>query len=147
MLQKRLGDKTEEHLAKWKIADNSTSNEEKKADVGMWLVRAEEGGKTWSAPHGIGVSGYPSHLVRLKDDTLLMTYSFRKEPCSIRGKTSEDNGQTWSEEFRITEDSPTWEYGLSQHRPTKDGSLVTVWYEVRPNSPNAVIRQARWNLK
>lgn len=251
LLEKRFGDKTEEHLAQWRIADSSTSGEEKKADVGMWLVRSEDGGKTWSerlpapcnsphgpiqlkdgrilypgkelwteekkvgvweskddgktwqpladlptrpgenpadyhevhgieaadgtilvhirnhsggqretlqteskdggktwsAPHGIGVSGYPSHLVRLKDDTLLMTYSFRKEPCGIRGKTSEDNGQTWSEEFRITEDSPTWDVGYPSTAQLKDGSLVTVWYEVRPNSPNAVIRQARWNLK
>lgn len=251
LLEKRFGDKIQEHLARWWIADKGLTDEQKKADVGMWMVRSEDGGKTWSErlpspcdsphgpiqlkdgrilypgkelwtedkkvgvweskddgqtwqhladfparpgetvtdyhevhgveaadgtiivhirnhnggiretlqteskdggktwsePHGIGVAGYPSHLLRLKDDTLVMTYSFRKDPCGVRGKISKDNGQTWSEEFRLTEDSPTWDVGYPSTAQLKDGSLVTVWYEVRPNSPNAVIRQARWSLK
>lgn len=250
LLQKHFGDKTPEHLARWRLADNATTQNQKEKDVGMWMLRSEDGGKTWSSrlpspcdsphgpiqlrdgrilypgkelwteekkagvweskddgktwqhladfpmrpdetltdyhevhgveaadgtivvhirnhnggqretlqteskdggrtwsvPHEIGVAGYPSHLVRLKDDTLLMTYSFRKKPCGIRGKISTDNG-TWSDEFRLSEDSPTWDVGYPSTAQLKDGSLVSIWYEVRPENPNAVIRQARWTLK
>lgn len=250
-LQKRFGDKTEEHLARWRLAEVATTEAQRKEDVGMWALRSEDGGKTWServpvpcnSPHGpiqlrdgrllypgkelwteekkvgvweskddgktwqllsdlptrpgenatdyhelhgveaadgtilvqirnhnnkkrdtlqteskdggktwsepreIGVEGFPSHLIRLKDDTLLMTYTFRKKPFGIRGKISKDNGKTWSEEFRLTEDSPTWDLGYPSTAQLPDGSLVTIWYEVRPESPNAILRQARWSLK
>jgi sialidase-1 len=110
-------------------------------------TESKDGGKTWSMPHEIGVSGFPSHLLKLKDGTLLMTYSFRKPPFGIRGKISRDHGATWSEEFRLTEDGATWDLGYPSTAQLADGSLVTVWYEVVPPSFNAALRQARWKLK
>ncbi len=110
-------------------------------------TESPDGGKTWSEPHEIGVAGYPSHLLRLKDDTLLMTYSFRSAPYGIRGKTSKDNGKTWSEEFRITEDGAGWDLGYPSTAQLADGSLITVWYEVLKSAPQAVIRQAKWKIE
>ena len=110
-------------------------------------TESHDRGKTWTTPHEIGVSGFPSHLLRLKDNTLLMTYGFRKEPFGIRGKTSSDNGQTWSDEFRITDDAASWDLGYPSTAQNADGTLVTIWYEVLSDSPQAVLRQARWRLK
>jgi hypothetical protein len=36
-----------------------------------------DGGKTWCEPHEIGVWGLPSHLLRLRNGNLLMTYGYR----------------------------------------------------------------------
>lgn len=251
LLEKRFGAETSKHMARWQLADQRTSNEQKQADVGMWFVRSEDGGLTWSArqpapcnsphgpiqlrdgrllyagkelwteekrvgvwdskddgkswnhladfpvrpnetlteyheihaveaadgtiiahirnhngkvretlqteskdggttwtvPHGIEAFGYPSHLVRLRDHTLLMTYGFRKKPFGIRGKVSRNNGSTWSEEFRLTDDGYSWDIGYPSSVQLADGSLLTVWYEVQKDSPNAVLRQARWTLE
>ncbi|MFW6059228.1 MAG: exo-alpha-sialidase, partial [Phycisphaeraceae bacterium] len=56
-----------------------------------------DGGWTWSEPRSIGVAGFPSHLLRLRDDRLLMTYGHRYEPWGNQARVSEDHGQTWSE--------------------------------------------------
>lgn len=110
-------------------------------------TESRDGGKTWSEPHEIGVEGYPSHLLRLKDGTLLMTYSYRGKPFGIRGKISKDNGATWSEEFRLTEDGASWDLGYPSTVELEDGTLVTVWYEVPANARHAALRQARWRFK
>ena len=54
---------------------------------------SSDGGKTWSAPHPIGVWGLPSHLLRLRDGRLLMTYGHRRPPWGNQARLSEDGGQ------------------------------------------------------
>jgi len=41
---------------------------------------SRDGGLTWSLPAPIGVWGLPSHLLRLRDGRLLMTYGHRRPP-------------------------------------------------------------------
>jgi hypothetical protein len=57
---------------------------------------ASDGGKSWTMPHSIGVWGLPSHLLRLRDGRILMTYGYRRVPFGIQARTSEDAGRTWS---------------------------------------------------
>lgn len=108
---------------------------------------SRDGGATWTLPRAIGVDGFPSHLVRLKDGRLVMTYSWRKAPCGIRGRVSVDHGATWGEEFVLTADAPTWDLGYPSTVELADGELLTVWYEVMAASKNAVLRQARWRIE
>ena len=57
-----------------------------KANAGETLQsESSDGGKTWSVPHSIGVWGLPSHLLRLKDGRLLMTYGHRRPPLRQPG--------------------------------------------------------------
>src|SRR5262249_10352883 len=58
---------------------------------------SSDGGKTWSEPHPIGVWGLPSHLLRLKDDRLLMSYGHRRKPFGVQARLSEDHGKSWSD--------------------------------------------------
>src|SRR5690606_29795956 len=106
-----------------------------------------DGGATWTLPRSIGVDGFPSHLIRLKDDRLVMTYSWRKAPCGIRGRVSTDHGRTWGEEFVLTNDAPSWDVGYPSTVELEGGELLTVWYEVMADTPKAVLRQARWRLE
>lgn len=105
-----------------------------------------DGGRTWSVPHSIGVWGLPSHLLRLRDGRLLMSYGYRRQPIGNLARVSVDNGSTWSEPLTISDDAKSGDMGYPSTIECDDGTLVTVWYELLAGSPNAQLRQARWRL-
>ena len=90
---------------------------------------SKDGGKTWTKPHSIGVWGLPSHLLRLKDDRLLMSFGHRRKPYGNQARVSEDSGRTWSEPLIISDDGAGGDLGYPSTVQLDDGSLVTVWYE------------------
>ena len=106
-----------------------------------------DGGKTWTKPRSIGVWGLPSFLSKLNDGRLLMTYGYRQAPFGNQARISEDEGQTWSEPLTISADGIGGDLGYPSTVQLADGSLVTVWYERLKDSPRAVLRQARWEIK
>lgn len=108
---------------------------------------SSDGGKTWSVPHSIGVWGLPSHLLRLKDDRLLMTYGHRRKPYGNQARVSTDHGRTWSEPLIVSGDGAGGDLGYPSTVQLDDGRLVSVWYEAMKGRPAAVLRQARWSLK
>lgn len=110
-------------------------------------TESSDGGKTWSEPHSIGVSGYPSHLLRIKDDRLLMTYGVRFAPFGNQARISHDNGRTWSEPIVISSDGSNTDLGYPSTVQLADGSLLTIWYEKMKNYARAVLRQTHWLLK
>jgi sialidase-1 len=105
-----------------------------------------DGGKTWSTPHAIGVWGLPSHLLRLRDGRLLMSYGYRRTPFGNQARVSADNGQTWSEPLILSGDGAGVDLGYPSTAELPDGKLVTVWYESLKDSARAVLRQARWSM-
>ena len=107
---------------------------------------SSDGGKTWSVPHSIGVWGLPSHLLRLKDDRLLMSYGHRRKPFGNQARVSDDGGRTWSEPVIVSGDGPGGDLGYPSTVQLADASLLTVWYENMAQSPHAVLRLARWTL-
>ncbi len=107
---------------------------------------SEDGGRTWTPPHAIGVWGLPSFLSKLSDGRLLMTYGHRRPPFGNQARISED-GQTWSEPMVISDDGSGGDLGYPSTVQVDDGSLVSVWYEKMKGSPRAVLRQARGRLK
>ena len=104
-----------------------------------------DGGKSWSVPRSIGVWGLPSHLLRLDDGRLLMTYGYRRKPRGNRARVSEDQGRTWSEAVILSDDG-VGDLGYPSTVQLADGSLLSVWYERMKDAPMAVLRQARWSL-
>lgn len=109
-------------------------------------TESTDGGKTWSVPHPIGVWGYPSHLLKLKDGRLLMSYGHRRAPLGNQVRLSADNGKTWSPALVINADAASGDMGYPSTVECDDGTLVTVWYELLKDSPQAQLRQARWRL-
>jgi hypothetical protein len=105
-----------------------------------------DGGATWSTPHPIGVWGLPSHLLRLADGRLLMTYGHRRKPFGNQARISEDHGRTWSEPIQLSGDGVTGDLGYPSTVELGNGELLTVWYELLAGSLRAVLRQARWRL-
>jgi len=118
-----------------------------KANSGETLQsESEDGGATWTEPHAIGVWGLPSHLLRLKDERLLMTYGHRRAPLGNQARISEDHGRTWSEATIITGDGISGDLGYPSTVQVADGSLLTAWYERMKGSDKAVLRQAHWSI-
>ncbi len=109
-------------------------------------IVSTDGGKTWSEKQKVA-DGFPSHLLRLGDGRLLMTYAWRQEPFGIRGKISGDHGRTWSEEFVLTKDAAGWDLGYPSSVELADGGLLTVWYEAPKEVHKAVLKEACWRLE
>ncbi|MDE3167857.1 MAG: exo-alpha-sialidase, partial [Acidobacteriota bacterium] len=107
---------------------------------------SRDGGRTWSTPHAIGVWGLPSHLLRLRDGRLLMTYGYRRAPFGIQARVSADHGETWSEPVTISADGASGDLGYPSTVELPDGALATAWYELPGGSTKAVLRLARWRL-
>ncbi len=109
-------------------------------------TESTDGGRTWSGPREIGVWGLPSHLLRLRDGRLLMSYGHRRAPFGNQARVSDDGGRTWSEAVTISGDGAMGDLGYPSTVELANGALLTVWYEQLKESPKAVLRQARWRL-
>jgi Neuraminidase (sialidase) len=109
-------------------------------------TESRDGGRTWTVPRAIGVWGLPSHLLRLRDNRLVMTYGHRRAPLGNQARVSADNGKTWGAPITISGDGGSWDLGYPSTVELADGTLLTVWYEQLKESPRAVLRQAKWRL-
>lgn len=118
-----------------------------KANAGETLQsESSDGGRTWSTPRAIGVWGLPSHLLKLRDGRLLMSYGHRRPPFGNLARTSGDGGRTWAAPITISDDGAGGDLGYPSTAELDDGTLVTVWYEKLRGSEFAVLRQATWRL-
>lgn len=107
---------------------------------------SSDGGRTWSVPQTMGVWGLPSHLLRLRDGGLLMTYGYRRPPYGNQARLSRDQGRTWSEPLTVSDDGVRGDLGYPSTAELDDGTLLSVWYEAMKSPSKAVLRQARWAL-
>lgn len=116
------------------------------ADKGGTLQsESKDGGKTWSEPRPI-TFGLPSHLLKLRDGRLVMTYGHRRAPFGNQARISTDNGKTWGEPIIISGDGKGGDLGYPSTVEMADGTLITVWYESMKEPKLAVLRQATWKL-
>jgi len=122
-------------------------NHNKKNNGETLQSHSTDGGKTWSTPRSIGVWGLPSHLQRLGDGRLLMSYGHRRKPLGNQARVSSDEGKTWSAAMVISGDGHSGDLGYPSTVEFADGSLLSVWYERLASSPYAVLRQADWTIK
>ncbi len=112
-----------------------------------WTLQTEsrDGGKTWTEPHPI-CFGLPSHLLKLRDGRLVMTYGHRRQPYGNEARISSDHGRSWSDAITLSGDGIGGDLGYPSTVELADGTLLTVWYEKMKDLKNAVLRQAKWRL-
>lgn len=125
------------------IAQIRNHNEANKG--GTLQSESKDGGKTWSEPHPV-CFGLPSHLLKLRDGRLVMTYGHRKAPFGNQARVSTDNGKTWGAEIIVSGDGKSGDLGYPSTVELGDGTLLTVWYEGMKEPKLAVMRQATWKL-
>lgn len=107
---------------------------------------SKDGGKSWTEPKSIGVWGLPSHLLKLKDGRIFMSYGHRRKPFGNQARLSTDQCRTWSEPITLSSDGIGGDLGYPSTVELEGGTLLTVWYERMQDSPLAVLRQAKWKL-
>lgn len=124
------------------IAQIRNHNESNKYEI--LQSRSSDGGRSWSLPRSTGVWGFPSHLLRLSDGRVLMTYGYRRDPFGNSVRISEDNGESWSEEMSVYSAGQSADIGYPSTVELADGCFLTIWYEALGASSRTVLRQAKW---
>lgn len=103
-------------------------------------------GKTWTTPHSIGVWGLPSHLLKLSDGRLMMTYGHRLKPFGNQARLSDDHGQSWSSPLLISVDGTCSDLGYPSTVELAPNHFLSIWYERKNDEKRAVLRQSEWEI-
>jgi sialidase-1 len=114
----------------------------------LWQTESNNGGRTWTEAHQTNIWGYPPHLIRLKNNWLLVSYGRRKEPFSERACISRDAGKTWDvhNEFTIS-NAPNSDLGYPASVQLRDGSIFTVYYQVAKEGEKTCLMGAHWRIE
>jgi len=104
-----------------------------------------DGGRTWEAVRSTGIWGYPSHLIRLRDNRLLASYSHRRDPMGNSFLLSEDHGQSWTKPILLTRSEGN-DFGYPSTVELEDNQFLTLWYERKPEEQFAGLYLARWEF-
>jgi hypothetical protein len=104
-------------------------------------------GKSWYLldEPTIDNAGNPATLTRLADGRLAMTYGWRTAPYGMRARLSDDDGQTWSEEFILRQDGASWDIGYPRTVQRADGKCVTIYYYHTAEQPERYIAATIWD--
>ena len=112
----------------------------------LWTARSVDRGKTWSKAVETPLRGFPAHLLRLRDGSVLCTYGYRESPMGIRAALSRDHGRTWLERdivsLRNDGAGPPSDNGYPITAELSDGTLVTVYYLTREGITG--VEATRW---
>lgn len=116
-------DGTPEH---WAAAELRTTEEEKKADVGMWMILSHDGGVSWSARRPTPCNS-PHGPIQLKDGRLFYAGKTLWGDDALAGVwQSQDDGQSWEFLSRIPvrEGESNAEYHELHAVEAADGTLI-----------------------
>ena len=109
---------------------------------------SRDAGKTWTPCHTTPMQGYPPHLIRLKDDTLVCVYGRRRPPFGEYACISRDAGQTWDIENEIRLAAATsGDLGYPASTEMADGSILTVYYQIAQEGEKTCLMATRWRVK
>ena len=105
-----------------------------------------DGGKSFTHPECLGISGSPPHFLLHSSGALILTYGRREAPFGERVMISRDGGKTWGEEHILTE-AYCNDLGYPATAELPDGSLVTVYYERCGEDKFTSIQCVKWTIE
>ena len=124
----------------------------------LWQTHSDDGGKTWSEIRRTDIWGYPPHLLRLSNGSVLCSYGHRRAPYGICACVSHDECETWNIENEIvlradglttngtvTGKGVAADLGYPRTVELSDGSLYTVYYITLGDGVTHVA-STRWSL-
>ena len=86
----------EAKLRRWRAVHDRMTAEERKKDLGVWMIRSTDGGATWSGRVDCGVNS-PHGPVALSDGRLLYAgKELWSDTRRIGVRVSNDDGKTWA---------------------------------------------------
>ena len=90
--------------------------------------------------------GAPPHLYETGDGTVVLSYGYRLPPFGQRARISRDGGVSWSREIVLRDDSISSDLGYPATVELRDGSLLTVYYQIPTGKENRAILATKWNI-
>ncbi len=133
------GKAKEEHdklLAEWRAAHNRINAEQRKQELGTWMIRSTDGGVTWSARYAVPLNS-PHGPVVLRDGRLIYAGKALWKDDRIGVCESKDDGVTW--EWLATIPARTGDDPKNYHElhavEASDGTLLA--HIRNHNQPNA----------
>lgn len=113
---------------------------------GIFTTFSYDGGKTFSAPQLLDVSGTPPHFLLHSTGAVVLVYGRRAKPCGQRARVSYDGGKSWSAELVISPDSPSWDHGYPSSVELADGSILTAYYQRYDHDDYNSVLYTHWEL-
>ena len=118
--------------------------------AGKGIVQAEsaDGGATWTKMTPTAITGFPPHLLVLRDGRLLTVYAKRSEGrCGEYACLSSDGGGTWDTEHEIPL-SPfvNGDLGYPSSVQLADDTVLTVYYQPCAEGELPCLQSTRWRL-
>ncbi|MBE6931372.1 MAG: exo-alpha-sialidase [Ruminococcaceae bacterium] len=111
----------------------------------MFQTWSDDGGKTWTVPEHVDVSGSPPHLLRHSSGAVICVYGRREEPYGERALISYDDGKTWAKDEELSRGERA-DLGYPCSVELADGSILTVYYQAWENDPSTSFLYTRWSL-
>ena len=66
--------------------------------------------------------------MRIEGGRIALTYGWRHAPYGLRARISDNEGQTWGNEFVLRHDGARWDLGYPRSVQRPDGKVVTCIY-------------------
>lgn len=111
------------------------------------LVASNDGGSTWNTISTPVVgNNNPASIVELGGQRLGLVYGYRNAPYGLRGKISEDGGQTWSQEYILRDDGREWDIGYVRAGLRNDGNITAAYYYTTSTTQPNFIAATVWDI-
>lgn len=116
-------------------------------DQGTSLFRSRDGGRTWDLQGPVtSARQHPSHLLKLQDGRIVLTYGDRrKEQFGVGALVSDDNGETWGDPVRVAS-MAGWDGGYPSSVQLPDGRVLTVYYSKKGDSEDYGVYGVVWEV-
>ena len=117
-------------------------------DQVLWQTESADGGKTWTETRPTTIWGLPPHLIRLKDNRILLTYGHRRKPFGQLAVLSSDGGKTWDTDriIAIRDDAPNGDLGYPASVQMDDATILTVYYQIDKPGERTCLMGTLWTL-
>lgn len=131
-----------ERLAAWLAVDDRLTLEERKTELGQWMIRSADGGRSWSTRYRCSVNS-PHGPVQLHDGRLLYA---GKELWTGAGRVgccrSDDDGRTWDwlATLPVREGDQAGQYHELHAVETKSGKLIIHLRNENPTNKNETLQ-------
>ena len=111
----------------------------------MYICYSDDGGRSFTHPTCLGVSGSPPHFMLHSSGALILTYARREAPFGERAMISYDGGKTFGDEI-VLSTAYSGDLGYPSTAELPDGSLISVYYERYKDDKFTSILYTKWTL-